>query len=113
MFIHLLRAGRERERLCQILNVLMKRRVAADADRQAVAQRIVARRLLALSGTRTGAFLGVVAVGCDLSFGRNRRYSAASVNSPSMISELALSSLRAMLSLCRSISRKIPLRRDS
>src|SRR6516225_10555688 len=59
------------------------------------------------------AFLGIVATGSDLPIRSHRRYSAASVNSPSMTSRVALSALRALASLYEARSLSAALRRHS
>jgi hypothetical protein len=112
-FANLLRAARKRQCHCQLLDVFMKGWITANSNGQSMASCVPSRELTARDGTRAGAFFGIVAIGGDFSIRRHGRYSAASVNSPSMISEEALPSLRAMLSLCRSNSLKIALRRYS
>ena len=65
VFAHLLRAARERQRLCQLLNILVECRITANSNGQSMASRVPSRGLTARGGTGAGTFLGIVAVGSD------------------------------------------------
>src|SRR5271166_6032184 len=89
----------------------LHKRCGITTNRQSTASRVPSRGLAARDGAGAGTFLGIVAIGSDLPIRWHRRYSAASVNSPSMTSRVALSALRALASLYEARSLRAALRR--
>src|SRR5271165_2776502 len=74
VFSHLLRAVRERQRLCYLLDVFMKGWITANCNGQSMASRVPSRSLTARDGAGAGTFLGIVAIGSNFSIRWHRRY---------------------------------------
>jgi hypothetical protein len=67
VFSHWLRAVRERQRLCYLLDILVECGITTNGNGQSMASRVLSRGLTARDGAGAGTFLGIVAVGSDLS----------------------------------------------